>query len=99
LTVNGNVTVLARPDTVPVAVMVTVCEPAGPSAGVNDQFQVPSIPFAAYVLVTDPTEALMVNGSPADENVPDLVASVPSLVVAPPDTDSDGGSNRKFAPK
>ena len=62
-----------------VAVMVTVTGPAGPSGAPIDQLHVPKVSF--WVTVPASAEMVTVLLPCGSENVPVLVASVPSLVV------------------
>src|SRR5205823_12077221 len=78
VTVRVKVVVAVRPPA-PVAVMVTVVGPLGPSGGVYDQLQVP----AALSWVIVPSEAVRVTVALPWEpaKVPLFVAGLPSLTV------------------
>src|SRR5262245_57008219 len=78
LTVRVKVVVATSP-TLSVAVMVTVVEALGPSAGVYDQLQVPSVLF----WVTVPTEAVSVTvpRPSASSKVPLLAAVELSVTI------------------
>src|SRR5262245_30825912 len=81
LTVRVKVVVVTRP-TLSVAVMVTVVEASGPSAGVYDQLQVPS----ALFWVTVPREAVSVTVPlpSASSKLPLLAAGEVSLTITAP---------------